>query len=160
MTAVSNDTRIQRNNVEANFVVSIAFLCSGRGFLWSKTDFPRKLPRTHPRKCGRPRQLNQSNKNYVCDDYIFEFENEYIFVFATEVNEKTIELDTDASQATESAIMRMLEFNESEYTKNLKECSFEEDEAENRYQKDTQENNVTSPRIPTVLGTFWNLNIL
>ena len=93
---------------EANFVVSIAFLCSGRGFLWSKTDFTRKLPR----KCGRPTAAHQSNKNYVCDDYIFEFENEYIFVFATEVNEKTIELDTDASQATGSAIMRMLEFNE------------------------------------------------
>ena len=37
---------------------------------------------------------HQSNKNYVCDDYIFESENSYIFVFATAVNEKTtIELD-------------------------------------------------------------------
>ena len=108
-------------------------------------------------------ETSQDTSQEMCgqtDDYIFEFENEYIFVFATEVNEKTIELDTDASQATGSAIMRMLEFNESEYTKNLKEPSFEEDEAENGYQKDTQENNVTSPRIPTVLGTFWNLNIL
>ena len=37
---------------------------------------------------------HQSNKNYVCDDYIFEFEIDYIFVCATEVSEKTtIELD-------------------------------------------------------------------
>ena len=37
---------------------------------------------------------HQSNKNYECDDYIFEFENDYIFVFATEVSEQTtIELD-------------------------------------------------------------------
>ena len=37
---------------------------------------------------------HQSNKNYECDDYIFEIENDYIFVFATEVSEKTtIELD-------------------------------------------------------------------
>ena len=32
---------------------------------------------------------HHSNNNYVCDDYIFDFENDYIFVFATEVNEKT-----------------------------------------------------------------------
>ena len=37
----------------------------------------------------------------------------------------------------------MLELNKSEYAKNLKEPSFEEDEAENGYPKDTQENNVT-----------------
>ena len=37
---------------------------------------------------------HQSNKNDECDDYIFEFENDYIFVFAIEVNEKTTtELD-------------------------------------------------------------------
>ena len=34
----------------------------------------------------------QSNKNYACDDYIFE--NDYIFMFAREVNVKaTVELD-------------------------------------------------------------------
>ena len=37
---------------------------------------------------------HQSNKNYEYDDYTFEFENDYIFVFANEVSEKTtIELD-------------------------------------------------------------------
>ena len=37
---------------------------------------------------------HQSDKNYVRDDYIFEFENDYIFVFDNEVNEKTtVELD-------------------------------------------------------------------
>ena len=37
---------------------------------------------------------HQSNKNYVSDDYTFEFENDNIFVFADEVSEKTtIELD-------------------------------------------------------------------
>ena len=36
----------------------------------------------------------QSNKFYECEDYTFEFENDYIFVFANEVSEKTtIELD-------------------------------------------------------------------
>ena len=35
-----------------------------------------------------------SKENYVCDDYIFEFENDYIFMFANEVNAKTtIDLD-------------------------------------------------------------------
>ena len=34
-------------------------------------------------------------KNYECDDYTFEFKNDYIFVFANEASEKTtIELDT------------------------------------------------------------------
>ena len=37
---------------------------------------------------------HRSNQFYVCDDYILEFENDYIFVFATEVNEETtMELD-------------------------------------------------------------------
>ena len=36
----------------------------------------------------------QSRKNYECDDKTFEFENDYIFVFANEVSEKTTtELD-------------------------------------------------------------------
>ena len=39
--------------------------------------------------------------------------------------------------------MRMLGLSESDFTKNLKEPSLEEDEAENGYDKDTQENNVT-----------------
>ena len=47
-----------------------------------------------PRMCGRPKQLISPNKNYVRDDYIYEFENDNIFVFANEVNVKTtIELD-------------------------------------------------------------------
>ena len=50
---------------------------------------------------------------------------------------------TDASQATGTVTARMLELNNSEYTKNFKKLSFEEDEAENGYQNDTQENNVT-----------------
>ena len=32
---------------------------------------------------------HQFKKNYDCDDNAFEFENDYIFVFANEVNEKT-----------------------------------------------------------------------
>ena len=37
---------------------------------------------------------HQSNKNYECDDYTFEFENDHIFVFANEVSENTtIDLD-------------------------------------------------------------------
>ena len=37
---------------------------------------------------------HQSKKNYECDDNTFEFENDYIFVFANEVSEKTTtELD-------------------------------------------------------------------
>ena len=38
---------------------------------------------------------------------------------------------------------RLLEINKSEYTKNLKKPSFEEDETENGYLNDTQGNNVT-----------------
>ena len=50
---------------------------------------------------------------------------------------------TDASQATGTVTTRMLELSKSELTKILKKLSFEEDEAENGYQNDTQENNVT-----------------
>ena len=49
--------------------------------------FLRTLPRMFPRMCGRSKQLE-------CDDYTFQFENDYIFVFANKVSEKTtIELD-------------------------------------------------------------------
>ena len=48
-----------------------------------------------------------------------------------------------SSGAAGSTKMRMLGLSESDFTKNLKEPSHEEDEAENGYQKDTQENKVT-----------------
>ena len=32
---------------------------------------------------------HQSKRNYECDDYIFELANDFIFVFATEIREKT-----------------------------------------------------------------------
>ena len=51
--------------------------------------------------------------------------------------------DQRSSGAAGLTKMRMLGLSESEFTKNLKEPSLEEDEAENGYQKDTQENNVT-----------------
>ena len=50
---------------------------------------------------------------------------------------------TDTSQATGTVTTRLLETNKSEYTKNLKKPSFEEDEAENGYQNDIEEYNVT-----------------
>ena len=76
------------------FVVSIALLCPVCGISWSKTDFTRTPHWTDPRKRGRPKQLISPIKNYGCDDCIFEFDNDHIFVFATEVIEKTtIELD-------------------------------------------------------------------
>ena len=56
--------------------------------------FPRTFLRMFRRMCGRPKQLIIPIKNYVHDDYICEFENDYIFVFFNEVNEKTVvELD-------------------------------------------------------------------
>ena len=48
-----------------------------------------------------------------------------------------------SSGAAGSTKMRMLGLSESGFTKNLKEPSLEEDEAENGYQKDTQENKLT-----------------
>ena len=52
--AVSNDTWMQINSVEANCWLFPSHFCvRDRGFLWSKTGFPR----TYPRKCGRPKQL-------------------------------------------------------------------------------------------------------
>ena len=51
--------------------------------------------------------------------------------------------DQRSSGAAGPTKMRMLGLSESDCTKNLKEPSLEEDEAENGYQKDTQENNVT-----------------
>ena len=64
--------------------------------------------------------------------------------------------DHQSSGAAGLTKMRMLGLSESEFTKNLKELSLEEDEAENGYQKDTQENNVTkASKLPTALCTFW-----
>ena len=51
--------------------------------------------------------------------------------------------DHQSSGAAGSSYIRMLEVIESDFTKNLKENSLEEDDAENGYLKDTQENNVT-----------------
>ena len=49
--------------------------------------------------------------------------------------------------------MRMLGLSESDFTKNLKEPSLEEDEAENGYQKDTQEKNMT--KTSSVNGALY-----
>ena len=51
--------------------------------------------------------------------------------------------DHRSSGAAGSTKMRMLWLSESDFTKKLKEPSLEEDEAENGYQKDTQEKNMT-----------------
>ena len=41
------------------------------------------------------RTAHHSNKNFVCGDFTIEFENDYIFEFATEVNEETINENDD-----------------------------------------------------------------
>ena len=41
------------------------------------------------------RTAHQSNKNFECGDFTIEFENDYIFEFATEVNEETTNENDD-----------------------------------------------------------------
>ena len=41
------------------------------------------------------RTAHQSNKNFECGDFTTEFENDYIFEFATEVNEETTNENDD-----------------------------------------------------------------
>ena len=65
--------------------------------------------------------------------------------------------DHRSSGTAGSTKMRMLELSESVCTKNLKEHSLEENEAENGYQKEAQENNVT--KASNANGAR-NLNIL
>ena len=64
--------------------------------------------------------------------------------------------DHRSSGAAGPTKMRMLGLSESDFTKNLKERSLEEDEAENGYQKDTRENNVT--KASTANGTLYVLD--
>ena len=69
--------------------------------------------------------------------------------------------DHRSSGAAGSTKMRKLGLSESDFTKNLKEPSLEEDEAENGYQKDTQEKNMTkASNAKKALCAFWNLNFL
>ena len=46
------------------------------------------------------RTAHPSNKNFVCGDFITEFENEYIFEFATEVNEENTNENDDLLEET------------------------------------------------------------
>ena len=91
--AVSNDTRIQSNNVEANFCFQCISCVRGE-VSYGRNRFSQDTSQDVSQEMWQTRAAHQSNKNYECDDYIFEFENDYIFVLATEVSEKTtIELD-------------------------------------------------------------------
>ena len=66
----------------------------GLRFLVVENRFHQDTSQDGSQEMWQTQAAHQSNKNYECDDYIFEFDNDYIFVFATEVNEKTtIELD-------------------------------------------------------------------
>ena len=88
--AVSNDTWMQSNSVEANFGCFHRISVFGPRFLVVENRFFQDVSQ----EMWQTQAAHQSNKNYVCDDYVFEFENDYIFVFANEVHEKTtIELD-------------------------------------------------------------------
>ena len=92
--AVSKDTWIQSNNVEANFCCFHRTSVFGVRLLMVENRFHQDTSQDRSQEMWQTQAAHQSNKNYECDDYIFEFENDYIFVFATEVNEKTtIELD-------------------------------------------------------------------
>ena len=91
--AVSNDTWIQSNNVEANFGFHRSSVFGVR-FLLVKNRFFQDTSQDVSQDMWQTQTAHQSQKNYECDDYIFEFETDYIFVFATELNKNiTIELD-------------------------------------------------------------------
>ena len=61
--AVSEDTWILSNIVEVNFRFHHGRMFGVSFFFGSKTDFPRTLPRTYPRMCGRLKQLISPIKN-------------------------------------------------------------------------------------------------
>ena len=84
---------MQSNNVEANFCFH-RISVFGVTFLLVESKISQDTSQDVHHEMCQTQTAHQSNTNYECDDYIFEFENDYIFVFATEVNEKTtIELD-------------------------------------------------------------------
>ena len=85
---------IQSNNVEATCCCFHRISVFRVRFLVVKNRFHQDTSQDGSQEMWQTQAAHQSNNNYECDDYIFEFENDYIFVFATEVNEKTtIELD-------------------------------------------------------------------
>ena len=66
----------------------------GVRFLVVKNRFPQDTSQDVSQEMWQTQEAHQNTKNYECDDNIFESENDCIFVFATEVNEKTtIEFD-------------------------------------------------------------------
>ena len=56
-----------------------------------------RIQTTFPHK-WQIRTAHQSNENFICDDYTIEFMNEYIFEFATEVNEETANENDDVPE--------------------------------------------------------------
>ena len=76
--AVSNDTWMESNSVEANFGCFHRMSVFGPRFLVVENRFHQDVSQ----EMWQTQAAHQSNKNYVCDDYIFEFESDYIFVFA------------------------------------------------------------------------------
>ena len=79
--AVSNDTWMQSNKNQSELLLFPSPSC-GR-----KQISPGFFPRRIPGNVADPSSLSVQEK-YECDDNIFEFENDCIFVFATEVNGK------------------------------------------------------------------------
>ena len=101
--AVSNDTWIQSNSVEVNFRFHRSSVFGVR-FLLVENRFSQDTSQDVSQDMWQTQTAHQPNENYEFDVYIFEFENDYIFVFATEVSEETtIELEDALQQKTESS---------------------------------------------------------
>ena len=92
MPAVSNETWIQRNNVEANFGCFQRIFVFGVSFLVVKNILLQDTSQGGSQEMWKTQAAHLSLEN---DDCIFEFENYYIFVFATEANEETANENDD-----------------------------------------------------------------
>ena len=68
-------------------------------FLLLLARFSPRIQTTLPCK-WQLRTAHQFNKNFECGDFITEFENDYIFGFATEVNEENTNENDDLLEET------------------------------------------------------------
>ena len=85
---------MQSSKVEVNFCCFHRISVFGVRFLVVENRFHQDTSQDGSQEMWQTQAAHQSNKNYERDDYIFDFENDHIFVLATEEDEKTtIELD-------------------------------------------------------------------
>ena len=106
--AVSEDTWILRTSVDVNFRFHDGPMFAVRFFL-VENRFSQGTSQDVSQDVWKAQTAYRSTEKYECDDYIFEFENVYIFAFVTKVSEKTtIELEDELEENCTTVYVRTI----------------------------------------------------